>query len=131
MLYVCFCLIVLPPPISTRTDTLFPYATLFGSTDAQALAAAVARIGYAAHPIAAQYGHEARQEQARADEARGLRRAFVIALVLTLPVRSEEHTSELQSLKRTSYAVFCLNTQKHRNAQQRNNKEVTTSTTDR
>jgi len=54
--------------------------------DAQALVAAVARVGYTAHPIAAQDGHEARQEQARADEARGLRRAFTIALVLTLPV---------------------------------------------
>ncbi|MBO9353658.1 heavy metal translocating P-type ATPase [Bordetella petrii] len=54
--------------------------------DAQALVAAVARVGYAAQPIAAQDGHEARQEQARADEARNLRRAFLTALLLTLPV---------------------------------------------
>ncbi|MBO1112917.1 heavy metal translocating P-type ATPase [Bordetella petrii] len=54
--------------------------------DTQALVAAVARVGYTAHPIAAQDGHEARQEQARADEARSLRRAFTVALVLTLPV---------------------------------------------
>ncbi|HYG43631.1 MAG TPA: copper-translocating P-type ATPase, partial [Bordetella sp.] len=56
------------------------------NADTQALAAAVARIGYTAYPIAAPDGHEARQEQARADEARALRRAFFVALVLTVPV---------------------------------------------
>src|SRR3546814_2998594 len=34
---------------------------------------------------------------------------FAVVLVITIPLRSEEHTSELQSLMRTSYAVFCMN----------------------
>jgi len=66
-----------------------------GSADAQALVDAVARMGYAAHPIAAQDGHEERQAQARADEARALRRAFTVALLLTLPVFVLEMGSHL------------------------------------
>jgi len=66
-----------------------------GAADAQALVDAVARMGYAAHPIAAQDGHEARQAQARADEARALRRAFTVALLLTLPVFVLEMGSHL------------------------------------
>src|SRR3546814_6640810 len=92
------------PPRSTRTDTLFPYTTLFRS-------------------------------EVRGDE---LRRGLVIAMLLEPPgehifllgrqerefadfgqvavqagFRSEEHTSELQSLMRISYAVFCLKKKKH------------------
>jgi len=66
-----------------------------GSADAQALVNAVARMGYAAHPIGAQDGHEERQAQARADEARALRRAFTVALLLTLPVFVLEMGSHL------------------------------------
>src|SRR3546814_2279888 len=65
------------PPRSTRTDTLFPYTTLFRSV------ALAAHLG----------GPTGRQ----ADGAGGRRHR-----------RSEEHTSELQSLMRISYAVFCL-----------------------
>ncbi|OZI22622.1 heavy metal translocating P-type ATPase [Bordetella genomosp. 7] len=54
--------------------------------DAQALVAAVTRLGYAARPVTAGDDTAAMQEQARTDEARELRRAFLIALVLTLPV---------------------------------------------
>src|SRR3546814_5897151 len=71
------------PPISTRTDTLFPYTTLFRSD----LLAADPR------PLAARAG--SRGARARSAEA--------------ARARSEEHTSELQSLMRISYAVFCLN----------------------
>src|SRR3546814_6463831 len=74
------------PPRSTRTDTLFPYTTLFRSQ------------GKDAHPLhrSRQYGHpQGREKQSGGAE------------------RSEEHTSELQSLMRTSYAVFCLKKQKH------------------
>src|SRR3546814_7181347 len=68
------------PPRSTRTDTLFPYTTLFRSSER-------AR----AHlPVLG--GHVARDQP-------------VIARDIS---RSEEHTSELQSLMRISYAVFCL-----------------------
>src|SRR3546814_3730271 len=67
------------PPRSTRTDTLFPYTTLFRSPGSQrvpGLGARCRRLAWAQHR--------------RTDQ------------------RSEEHTSELQSLMRISYAVFCL-----------------------
>lgn len=57
-----------------------------GSADAQALVAAVARVGYEATPITVDDGHQARQAQSRADEAQALRRSFTVALLLTLPV---------------------------------------------
>src|SRR3546814_7389102 len=81
------------PPRSTRTDTLFPYTTLFRSYGW--LAEIFARRG------AAEEAFEAQQWAART----GLDDALAIA-------RSEEHTSELQSLMRISYAVFCLKKKK-------------------
>src|SRR3546814_4871039 len=88
------------PPRSTRTDTLFPYTTLFRSVvfhhrvEAQ-LRRALPRHGEADQP-AAMGGHEVDRIGRR-----HLRRDDQVA-------RSEEHTSELQSLMRISYAVFCL-----------------------
>src|SRR3546814_2789703 len=98
------------PPRSTRTDTLFPYTSLFRSlpgTDG------IARPRLARRPQ--DLGADARcdrdrllvSDQRRSDnrcapEGRGACR------VLCLADRSEEHTSELQSLMRISYAVFCL-----------------------
>src|SRR3546814_1429930 len=104
------------PPRSTRTDTLFPYTTLCRSVLAQALGT-----------------HRLRKDDealldvpAQHDLSRGLlvrdgclvHRREPEQVVLALPertprldvhlVRSEEHTSELQSLMRISYAVFCL-----------------------
>src|SRR3546814_7377703 len=105
------------PPRSTRTDTLFPYTTLFRSH--------VPRPGR----------HEGRPRRPR--HHRGVRRLPVPRVrrlrpageapagaavradrqgevrVLRLPPRSEEHTSELQSLMRISYAVFCLKKKKN------------------
>src|SRR3546814_5355167 len=87
------------PPRSTRTDTLFPYTTLFRSVEVDA---------------------DARPFQPRGDllDMRRLAGA-VIALHHDAAVeleescmRSEEHTSELQSLMRISYAVFCLKKKK-------------------
>src|SRR3546814_1938271 len=69
------------PPRSTRTDTLFPYTTLF-------------RSGLRAHPL-----------DGRAIHGFGVVDGVVAE---TAGERSEEHTSELQSLMRISYAVFCL-----------------------
>src|SRR3546814_1257744 len=76
------------PPRSTRTDTLFPYTTLFRS-DAAALGEA--QVAALAHHLAPQF-------------------AAVDADRVVGTIRSEEHTSELQSLMRISYAVFCLKT---------------------
>src|SRR3546814_988409 len=84
------------PPRSTRTDTLFPYTMLFRSRQLLCQARRRARPRSAA----------ARQQRlfprpGRPDAARN-------AVGGRLFARSEEHTSELQSLMRISYAVFCL-----------------------
>src|SRR3546814_20391723 len=89
LLYLIFCffLMLRRPPRSTRTDTLFPYTTLFRS--------------WMAVP--------------RRTDNRSVRSEAITAgddtwecLTGCLARRSEEHTSELQSLMRNSYAVFCL-----------------------
>src|SRR3546814_2783253 len=82
------------PPISTRTDTLFPYTTLFRSRIA--LADLFQRNVMVQVP---QFLFHRNM----------LRRAFI---QLVPQHRSEEHTSELQSLMRISYAVFCLKKKK-------------------
>src|SRR3546814_3890682 len=74
------------PPRSTRTDTLFPYTTLFRSAGAATLAFEQALFR----------GHD----------------GFLQVQRVALRLRSEEHTSELQSLMRISYAVFCLKKKK-------------------
>src|SRR3546814_2648536 len=94
------------PPRSTRTDTLFPYTTLFRSHDQPA-----------GLDQAAQLGKVARQLRPAHVLEHAHRRQLVIGLGLVqLAVveqfRSEEHTSELQSLMRISYAVFCLKNKK-------------------
>src|SRR3546814_17704426 len=81
-----FFLMIRRPPRSTRTDTLFPYTTLFRSAASPSPAL---RSTDPVRPRAAATGSAARDRRVRAR-------------------RSEEHTSELQSLMRISYAVFCL-----------------------
>src|SRR3546814_2124311 len=97
--FLFFFLMIRRPPRSTRTDTLFPYTTLFRSRIlmsfdtlglAPTLLSAVLKAGFT-EPTSVQ--------------------AAAIPKALAghdLMVRSEEHTSELQSLMRISYAVFCL-----------------------
>src|SRR3546814_10867228 len=92
------------PPRSTRTDTLFPYTTLFRSMIESQLVPAAAIL--AAEAVA--------QEQIEPGKGRAPRRG-----------RSEEHTSELQSLMRISYAVFCL---KKKNKKDKNIKYTYTKT---
>src|SRR3546814_2268197 len=85
---VFFFLMIRRPPRSTRTDTLFPYTTLFRSHS----------ISSADTPLP----HRRSHGKALLSDAHGrLTRDDA-------PDRSEEHTSELQSLMRISYAVFCL-----------------------
>src|SRR3546814_1865413 len=88
------------PPRSTRTDTLFPYTTLFRSFDGDVL------ILYGDVPFVRTGTMRAMIERLHAADA-----PAVVVLGFE-PERSEEHTSELQSLMRTSYAVFCLKKQK-------------------
>src|SRR3546814_10310834 len=85
LFFFFFFLMIRRPPRSTRTDTLFPYTTLFRSSRFYLILRS---------PAGRQPGRASRRTHA-ADAAVLLR-------------RSEEHTSELQSLMRISYAVFCL-----------------------
>src|SRR3546814_8245635 len=87
------------PPRSTRTDTLFPYTPLFRSAGLQPSAR---RVDARQQPYPAARHRLAAGGGRRAPPAGGGRRATAGA------ERSEEHTSELQSLMRISYAVFCL-----------------------
>src|SRR3546814_8229165 len=96
------------PPRSTRTDTLFPYTTLFRSPELRR-----ARRHDAAARLARDGDAEAARDRTGAVDPAcgrtGLRRCA------GLTHRSEEHTSELQSLMRISYAVFCLKKKKNKN----------------
>src|SRR3546814_9155540 len=100
---VCVCLslfklMIRRPPRSTRTDTLFPYTTLFGSATIKTRRDDMAYEG-SCHFGAVSYTVEG-------------------DIPDTAMSRSEEHTSELQSLMRISYAVFCLK-KKLKNIKQR------------
>src|SRR3546814_4183794 len=86
------------PPRSTRTDTLFPYTTLFRSLE-----------------------HRMSRQMHQVGCVRLLGRGLIMMIpinandmrgIMDVRHRSEEHTSELQSLVRTSYAVFCLKKKK-------------------
>src|SRR3546814_14305122 len=96
-----FFLMSLRPPRSTRTDTLVPYTTLFRS------AVGLAHLGHLAF-----FGAYLRQRLQLLRKARLPIEARLIGNDLLarahVQERSEEHTSELQSLMRRSYAVFCL-----------------------
>src|SRR3546814_950294 len=102
---LCFFLMIRRPPRSTRTDTLFPYTTLFRSlADLPFRYLPILRYP----PIFTQF----------------IENLFDLMYPAAVPFfrefgRSEEHTSELQSLMRISYAVFCLkkkNNHKHINS---------------
>src|SRR3546814_3935405 len=120
------------PPIPTRTDTLFPYTTLFRSPDGVEKPRPLSALG--PHSLvrdaafrrprddrrgargdddpAGQDARRPRQQGLAAPPARtcaaSLGRLCDRAAVRLCQCRSEEHTSELQSLMRISYAVFCL-----------------------
>src|SRR3546814_20697080 len=110
------------PPRSTRTDTLFPYTTLFRAGIADAVRAG--RAGRADRIIDALDG-EGRGERRRIRARHGARHHVRADAPGTLSLaqgvdrlhhvlhRSEEHTSELQSLMRISYAVLCLKKKKN------------------
>src|SRR3546814_10158929 len=115
------------PPRSTRTDTLFPYTTLFrsgeGNGPVNALDQALRRVLLGAYEHLADI--HLTDYRVRIIDGVANTDAFVRVLVdLTdgeQAWRSEEHTSELQSLMRISYAVFCLK----KNTKKTNNTELT------
>src|SRR3546814_8721753 len=94
------------PPRSTRTDTLFPYTTLFRSRP----------------------GRPNSRHVPNRDEKAGPSPGFFVCrgVLVHLIDRSEEHTSELQSLMRISYAVFCLKKKKKQKMPNRQELQNTT-----
>src|SRR3546814_10092635 len=93
MILFVFFLMIRRPPRSTRTDTLFPYTTLFRSCSAAC----------------------ARRSPWSLRTPRCCTALSATTSSTASPRRSEEHTSELQSLMRISYAVFCLKKKNHQN----------------
>src|SRR3546814_7301733 len=100
-----FFLIIRRPPRSTRTDTLFPYTTLFRS---YWLMAAICPGSAIRINTASTQGLSETMRCGLAAAATDCGNTQRIAKARYLKNRSEEHTSELQSLMRISYAVFCL-----------------------
>src|SRR3546814_2859436 len=121
MLCVVFFLILRLPPRSTRTDTLFPYPTLLRSRRPHEMRCAGHANG--------RRGWKGRSERRSRNSTTALRLAFFLhqpiaefrtslwngSATRRCGSRSEEHTSELQSLMRISYAVFCLTKKKKLN----------------
>src|SRR3546814_5568402 len=102
------------PPRSTRTDPLFPYTTLFRSADAAAVGRFQAGAFGRRQQRFAGFGRED-AFRARAAHFRGFAAFELARRGAEAFERSEEHTSELQSLMRISYAVFCLKKKKTKN----------------
>src|SRR3546814_1876276 len=99
------------PPRSTRTDTLFPYTTLVRAGEAAGATRRARLAGQAHEPGIARARLLAVPGRAVHDDRTGAGRAGDRPLRL-VPARSEEHTSELQSLMLISYAVFFLKKKK-------------------
>src|SRR3546814_7879336 len=99
------------PPRSTRTDTLFPYTTLFRSVCQQAVYGCT--MGDQGVPTYVLVVDSVGLILAILGFCMAFRQKFVRKLFRQARHRSEEHTSELQSLMRISYAVFCLKKKKH------------------
>src|SRR3546814_9162854 len=133
-------LLIRRPPRSTRTDTLFPYTTLFRARlqiEGDHILALLAELGDAKVHLIARLEEDHRRLLPLADARRGAGDQQIARMerdeaadigdafrdrenhrrgVAGLhPLRSEEHTSELQSLMRISYAVFCLKKKKNKN----------------
>src|SRR3546814_3474704 len=118
------------PPRSTRTDTLVPYTTLFRSLSRARAATwtidpdklgivGFSAGGHLAGSLATSFGDkvyapvDAADRQSAHPAFAGLVYPVIDPAFGTSGNRSEEHTSELQSLMRISYAVFCLKKKKH------------------
>src|SRR3546814_7166755 len=98
-----FFLMIRRPPRSTRTDTLFPYTTLFRSCSTAPRGPAISMVSRPSSPNCST--RCARTSRCSAK-------------------RSEEHTSELQSLMRISYAVFCLKKKTKKTTKKKKNKSI-------
>src|SRR3546814_7864953 len=103
MSFIFFFLMIRRPPRSTRTDTLFPYTTLFRSV----VARAEQQQQKAKHRRAGLSAPGEHQSTSSTSTCSPVTR-WESAAAMKGSSRSEEHTSELQALMRISYAVFCL-----------------------
>src|SRR3546814_5470920 len=118
LFFIFFFLMIRRPPRSTRTDTLFPYTTLFRSSRSGTRA----RTDRRRQPRRRRLARLA-SAAPRRDRRRDLRRRAGAGGTGYSANRSEEHTSELQSLMRISYAVFCLKKKKIRTITQQTAKQ--------
>src|SRR3546814_10295340 len=111
------------PPRSTRTDTLFPYTTLFRSWAIVSAVMLIASILFVGSLVGNPAFPDPRNQTRMPGDPRGVfavtRHPMMwgfglwgLCHIAVFPDRSEEHTSELQSLMRTPYAVFCLKKKK-------------------
>src|SRR3546814_6813612 len=106
-----FFLMIRRPPRSTRTDTLFPYTTLFRSSPYTAASAKLSRdspirpVDWAIRPAVISTTN---RSALMPSNQRRVPDSCLAEAAENSAARSEEHTSELQSLMRSSYAVFCL-----------------------
>src|SRR3546814_8751676 len=116
------------PPRSTRTDTLFPYTTLFRSGDLEVARfrtlddlgdvkgkKALVRVDLNVPMSEGRVTDATRLEAAVPTITELADKGAVVLILAHFGRRSEEHTSELQSLMRISYAVFCLQKKKNNN----------------
>src|SRR3546814_3158594 len=114
---VCFFfLMIRRPPGATRTDTLFPYTTLFRSLNAgyySVLMDRAAELSFRHLGMGWEYVQQTGISQFCLTSRIVYRREILQGQPIDFAFRSEEHTSELQSLMRISYAVFCLKKKKH------------------
>src|SRR3546814_2674530 len=110
-------------PRSTRTDTLFPYTTLFRSVPIKTVASPLKRCISTAKPANNTVNGVVPRRLAKA-----CTRALSSALSSRCTIQIGEHTSELQSLMRISYAVFCLKKTKSHTKLDETRKEIQTLT---
>src|SRR3546814_5439727 len=122
-MFLFFFLMLRRPPRSTRTDTLFPYPTLFRSCHSRPFAVPLAF----RKPQRGQSRLILRQPVRVNNYGVGKEDEGYLGRLIkrVIDIRSEEHTSELQSLMRISYAVFCLKKKKA------NQTHISSSTTDK
>src|SRR3546814_9766644 len=124
--YLFFFLMIRRPPISTRTDTLFPYTTLFRScsgfpmwnTCFQGMKTFSKIVVESSSSPCADIGCSAASCVAVLSRQRtvtpGVLTGIAAKMTCSPGMRSEEHTSELQSLMRITYALFCVTEQEHK-----------------
>src|SRR3546814_1847987 len=103
--HLFFFLMIRRPPRSTRTDTLFPYTTLFRSLRQDSTVEGHAICGLNAGRMIV---------DAVLGQINDIVPNAALRDIGNVKIRSEEHTSELQSLMRISYAVFCLKKKKYK-----------------